>query len=285
MPGIGIFTLDPNAVIPDEHNKDIHATALGIEFKIAPVTQADDDLIEYIRVHTGKIKPLAIADLESYLTLGTQLLNIGKPFYLEGIGTLTKDNQGRFVFTPGEYAVVKPETDEPEKTEKHGKRKSVLEESHFEPQPNQARKLLLIAALVVALVLIGWGGYHLYRKNNVAGNEIENTAARADTAALKPDSSAIASTDSLSGKKPDTTQTVSTGDSVLYKFNVLETANKFRALKRYNQLHSFDLRVFLYTADSSFFKVYFRFPALPRDTTHIKDSLRRVYAHEITIER
>lgn len=287
LPGIGIFTLDPTAVIPDEHNKDLHAAAIGIEFKNTPVRDADDELIEYIRVNTGKIKPLAISDLESYLALATQLLNIGKPFYLEGIGTLTKDNSGHLVFTRGEYAVVKQEDGNLEKAEKpQGKRKSVLEETHFEPQPNKARKFVLALAIVGGLSLIGWGGYMMYKKNMEPKSEAGNTVAMADTAtAAKPDSTIIAAAarDSLSSNKPEAAKPG--GDSVLYKFNVLETANKYRALKRYNQLLSFDLKIHLYTQDSSFFKVYFSFPALPKDTIHIKDSLQREYAHSITIEK
>ena len=33
------------------------------------------------------------------------------------------------------------------------------------------------------------------------------------------------------------------------------------------------------------FKLYFQFPALAKDTIHIKDSLRREYAHEVQIEQ
>jgi hypothetical protein len=288
LPGIGIFTLDPAAVIPDEHNKDLHATAMGIEFKNAPVREADDELVEYIRVNTGKIKPLAISDIESYLALATQLLNIGKPFYLEGIGTLTKDKEGRFIFTRGEYAVVRQEDGSLEKAGKpQGKRKSVLEETHFEPQPNNARRFLLVFALIGGLSLVGWGGYMLYKKNTAPKNETGNTIAREDSTAVKPDSAAIvaAAPDSLSLNKQESAKTAPGGDSVLYKFNVLETSNKLRALKRYNQLLSFDLKIRLYTQDSSFFKVYFRFPALPKDTIHIKDSLQREYGHRITIEK
>jgi hypothetical protein len=69
LPGIGIFTLDPSAIIPEVHNKEQHETAMGIEFKNANILHPDDELIEFIRLHTGKIKPLAIADLDSYLTL------------------------------------------------------------------------------------------------------------------------------------------------------------------------------------------------------------------------
>jgi hypothetical protein len=106
LPGIGSFILDPSAILPDEHNKDPHAVAVGIEFKNAVITEPDDELIEFIRVHTGKMKSLALADLDSFITLGTELVNIGKPFYLEGIGMLTKNKDGKYDFKPGEYSTL-----------------------------------------------------------------------------------------------------------------------------------------------------------------------------------
>ena len=61
-----------------------------IKFTQQPVAAADDTFIDFIRTETGKIRPLAISDLESYLADGKILLNIGKPFQLEGIGSLIK---------------------------------------------------------------------------------------------------------------------------------------------------------------------------------------------------
>ncbi|MDP9040886.1 MAG: hypothetical protein M3N30_02825, partial [Bacteroidota bacterium] len=63
------------------------------------------------------------------------------------------------------------------------------------------------------------------------------------------------------------------------------TPNKVYALKRYNQLLGFGLKARLYQKDSAFFKVYFQFPALAKDTIHIKDSLRKEYAHSVRIEQ
>ena len=68
-----------------------------------------------------------------------------------------------------------------------------------------------------------------------------------------------------------------------YKFIILST-DKARAMKRYNQLIGFNLKAHYYHVDSTY-KVYFQFPALARDTTHIKDSLRKEYAADVTIEK
>jgi hypothetical protein len=289
LPGIGVFVLDPSAVIPDEHNKDVHIPAHGIEFKRSSSHDVDDELIEYIKAHTGKMKSLAVADLESYLTLGTELLNIGKPFYLDGIGTLTKNKEGKFEFSPGEYSVVKTEDGDGEKQDRHHKRKPLLEETSYEhgQGTSNARKILVAVSIVAGVSVIAWGGYIMYRKSaNTASNQAV-TSISADSLAAKTDSSAKNSLhgDSSTGQPSLSSSYTGGKDSILYKFVILRTHDKTRALKRYNQLLSYDLKVRMETLDSSFFKVYFSFPAASRDTVHVKDSLLRVYAHPVTIEK
>jgi hypothetical protein len=107
--------MDPATVIPEEYSKDLLGHPLAIDFKASNIQQVDPDLVEFIRVNTGKIRPLATADLESYITLGQELLNIGKPFYLEGIGTLTKTQDGRLEFSPGEFTSTRLEDSSTEK--------------------------------------------------------------------------------------------------------------------------------------------------------------------------
>lgn len=286
LPGIGIFTLDPSAEIPDAHSKNTHLPALGIEFKNAVISRPDDELISFIQSNTGKIKPVALADLDSFLTLGEEMLNIGKPFLLEGIGTITRQKGGGFEFSPGEYSVT--EWQGSEKVEKPGKRKSVLEEAHhFEPQPNSNRKIILFFALVAGLAIIGWGGYMLYKKGGVDENKQDVVVSQTDTAVVAADTTKIASSkDSVSSANRDMIATnLSSKDSLAYKYIILQTYNKERALRRYNQLRSYELKINMDTKDSSFFKLYFSFPSASKDTVHIKDSLSREYAHSVIIER
>jgi len=278
-----MFTLDPSAVIPDGNSKHNHSIALGIEFKNAVIHQPDDDLIEFIQANTGKIKPVAVADLDSYLTLGAEMLNIGKPFFLEGIGTITRQKGGGFEFSPGEYSVV--EGDASERADKPGRRKSVLEEAQYEPQPNNIRKILLLTALIIGLGVIGWGGYMMYKKSATAEKKKEINAVMNDSVAVPDTTKLVAAKDSLLTNTQKLSVPIPVSkDSIAYKFIILETHNKERALKRYNQLVSYDLKINMYTKDSDLFKVYFTFPASPRDTVHIKDSLAREYAHHVSIE-
>ena len=295
LPGIGSFTLDPSIIIPEDVDKNPHEIIQGVQYSNSPIYKADDDLVEFIKVHTGKMKSLAEADLESYLTLGIQLLNIGKPFYFDGIGAIIKNQDGKYEFTPGEYvSIQKDDPSEMEKKEKAEKRKAVFEEKHdnYETQSNSSGKFLVFAGVIIGLALIGWGGYTLYKKNTYQEpaaliNAITPDTVAAKTDTLKTDTNAAnpVKKDSVQAQKPATVNNTFTGDSAIFKYVILQTQNKSRALKRYNQLLSFQLKIKMETKDSSFFKLYFKFPARIKDTLHIKDSLSNEYGSKTIIER
>jgi hypothetical protein len=149
-------------------------------------------------------------------------------------------------------------------------------------------------------VIIGWGGYTLYKKNTVP----EPTADRSPitdttTAAIPPpDTTTVKDTAKMAVSKPDTPPSspksnppvtasiVPSGPGINpYKFVILETTHKGHALRRYNQLLGFQLNIKMEQKDSAYFKLYFPIAATIRDTTHIKDSLADVYAAQVKIEQ
>ena len=285
LPGLGIFTLDKSVVLPDEHDRAMLALPNQVQFQNANIAAADKELISFICEHTGKIKPLAISDLDSYLNLGTEMLNIGKPFYLEGIGTITKNKTGKFDFAPGEYSLIK----ENQSSQEHGKKKGHVQETKQSPQPSsgQNSNLVKLLAVIGALAIVGWGGWMMYKKNSPATTEkITDTVS---TVQEQPAAKSDSLTDSTAKRQPSTVNlqppTLNGQPAINYKFVILATTNKPHAIRRYNQLSGFDLKIHLYQKDSTFFKVYFQFPAFAKDTTQIKDSLRRQYAHDVTIEK
>lgn len=298
LPGIGSFTLDPNAVIPEASDRNPQTSASGISFKNATIPVPDEALIQFIKDHTGKMKPLAAADLDFFLTTGKQLLNIGKPFYLEGIGTLTKNNQGKFDFTPGEYAAVKLGDIATEKKKVSTTQSFEEPPREYEPTSNNVRQGALLLALIAGLIAIGWGGYYLYKRNTYVEPIQENRAvvtpdttpqqtAQTDTGKVQPSTQ---TTTSFAAKPADSTKQVTAATppppgSTMYKFVILETERKGRALRRYNQLLGFQLNIKMEQKDSAYFKLYFPIFTTVRDTTHIKDSLADIYAAHVTIEQ
>jgi len=274
----------------------MQSPAAGITFKNIQIVNPDDALIQFIKDHTGKMKPLAAADLDFFLTTGKQLLNIGKPFYLEGIGTLMKNSQGKLDYTPGEYSTVKLED---MAADKRKVATQSFEEAprEYEPKSNNVRQGLLLVALIGGLILIGWGGYYLYKRNTyVEPPPTENRATvvqdstppvQADSVKPQVSPPGAASTAAKPADAPAPTVAMAPppAGSSLYKFVILETVKKSRALRRYNQLLGFQLNIKMDQKDSAYFKLYFPIYSRIRDTTHIKDSLEDVYAAHVTIEQ
>ncbi len=289
LPGLGIFTLDKSVVLPAADDRDLLSMPNAVQFQNANIAAADKELITFICENTGKIRPLAISDLDSYLNLGTEMLNIGKPFHLEGIGTITKNKTGKFDFLPGEYTLIKENTTGSEQTKKKLYKADKKNESN--PSPSQGGSMVKLLLVIAALAVVGIGGWFMYKKNKSAVSETNTDTSSVVQQQIQPapDSLALvnAKNDSLKNAIKDTSHpSVVNGQlTTNYKFVILATDNKPHALRRYKQLIGFDLKAHLYQKDSAYFKVYFQFPALAKDTIQIKDSLRRQYAHDVTIEQ
>ena len=94
LQGIGTFKIDSSIPENTDNDKAVIIPAESISFIYDPKVKEDDELIDFIVQSTKKIKPLASADLDSFLTLGRQFLNIGKPFTIQNLGTLEKLKSG-----------------------------------------------------------------------------------------------------------------------------------------------------------------------------------------------
>lgn len=276
LPGLGVFSLDPSAAIPETTDKNFHEIYQHITFRQQPVLKPDEELIDFIRTHTGKIRPLAESDLESYLSDGKILLNIGKPFYFEGIGTLQKNRQGTYDFIPGLPLVDRLSVQQEEISAEDAQQR-------FDPEParnytsgnnNSLKAVLVVLAILLGLAAIVWGGYLLYSSGN---NTSEGTAIGDSSVVVAPDSNTVnQGLDSVQGDSLMDLSPATGTDSIRY---VIETTpNKTRALRRFSQLqlNGQDIRMRV-NGDSSLFDLYFTLPAATGDSTRIKDSLKRFY--------
>lgn len=282
LPGIGIFSLDDKVVIPDSSDKNARDFGQHIQFKQFNVLKADDALIDFIRTHTGKIKPLAESDLDSYVSDGKLMLNIGKPFHIEGIGTLVKNRNGVYEFTPGEPMMERMEAHQPlrEKKERETatQKKSVFDDDYYPHETKGgtgSRKMIILVGVVLGLAVVIWGGYSLYN------SKVDNTTTAAtDTNILAVDSAAIkAQADSLARAKVITDSLQALGVAPgNYKFIFLSTPSKLRALKHYGQVSRDNPRIKLESnGDSTLFNIFMVLPATPADTIRLKDSLNNWY--------
>ncbi len=271
IPGIGSFYLDGDLVAIDEKKPEL---IQGVTFKYDRSIRQSPELISYISQHTGKIKALASADLESFWELAIQFLQIGKPFQIEGIGSLTKLQSGGYSFSPGlpNLDKIEPEKHLEEKNnEQVVDYKSIL----YIKKIGQGswKRPLAIFLFVAGLSAAIWGGYYMsrHRENKSVVKELVNPPN--ELISSYQDSTAVSDiSDSLTKFGSDKKT-----DSHSYKF-VVETAVKKRALSRYDFLSRNGIAVKMETHDSLSFDLYFSLVCLPKDTSGIKDSLARFYS-------
>ena len=266
LAGVGTFLLDPSARV----NTDEQHLSEGISFQYDTSVKEDANLISVISSQTGKMKALASSDLSSYLDMAKEFLNIGKPFQIEGIGTLVKSQTGKLEFIPDHLLIDKvKETGIKELSATSTSDESITTYESLKPRSDNAPvlKKILFAILIVATTgVIIWAGYKVYKHNSSSNGSEEQTTEEtlpvSDTSKYLPTNN-----DTLALQK--NSPAVNSGD---YRF-VIEKANRRRAFYRYDMLKKGGIPIKMSTIDSVTFKLYFVIKATPADTARITDSL------------
>jgi hypothetical protein len=262
LQGIGIFSLDSSVYSPIDSEKLMAIPENAVSFEYNPKVGEDEDLVDSIVLHTKKIKPLASADLDSYLMLGRQFLNIGKPFTIEGLGTLDKAQTGELVFIPGQFITPKIEAPKALKENETEIKSGLFPNYDSEVKGNPTRTIFIIVMILV-LGLGAWAAYYFFFKKT--GEDISNDSQSLQT---NPDTAAV---------KKDTVATTSMNDGYSFKIVFMETIDKADALKTFNKYNSFGRNVIMYTNDSVVYKVAEPFVLPLSDTSQMLDSLNKYF--------
>lgn len=284
LPGIGSFILDSAPELP-VNGKGHADLPLPARFEYHADLPQPKALIQFISEETGKMKALASSDLDSYIELAQQFLNIGKPFTIEGIGTLVKLKQGEYEFTP---APPLHSDRRKESVGREGQKSGTKEESSTrfdsmitEPgNSNRWRKPLIALVVLAGLALAIWGGYQL-SKNGENGVNSETSVAGNNSMDAENN---IAVNDSMAAAREDSIREANQPRAASYKY-VLENTRQTRAFRRFNQLRTNLWDVHLETKDSVNYKLYMTLPVNYGDTSRIKDSLRIMLGRPVYIER
>ena len=279
LPGIGVFSIDPSVTVPEPTDKNSHEFLQHIRFNQKSIAKPDEEFIDFIRTHTGKIRPLAESDLESFLSEGKILLNIGKPFHLEGIGTLQKSMAGTYEFHPGLPLLDRLENFFPEKDSKAANSKQSFEHDYStQTKTNNGRVIWIVLAILVGLGAIIWGGYTLYNRNTDNQGTAANNSNSIEPVTAPEDTTQNNRTDSLN-VAPDSSLTVNTAATPsikTYKF-IFRLGSKNYVINRFNELKPSNPNLYWDTKDSIKYRLYMALPAATGDTTHIRDSLQFYY--------
>jgi hypothetical protein len=267
LQGIGKFMLSQDFVLPLETDKDVVMPDNAISFEYSNKASEDDGLISYIVQNTKKIRPLASADLDSYLTLGKQFLNIGKPFKIEGIGTLEKNQTGDYRFTQGIFSNTKAET----VIANNVKEKADVDISFASKakEKQSPKKALIIVGLLGLLGLVGFGIWYLVNhQQSITPATLPNkqdtivASNQKDTGTIKKDS--ITANPNLVVAK----------DSFTFKLIIRTYPSLIQANAGLKRLTSYGHKLMLTTTDSITYQLKMPFKVPLSDTAKARDSIR-----------
>lgn len=285
LPGLGRFDLNPSVNIYDLKEEGWPADTISFTSNRNAVI--DEGLLLFLMQQTGKMKPLAMSDLESYVSNGMQLINIGKPFPIKGIGSINKTKDNQFTFEQGSPALEKIDSINTD----HVRDRTVLAEGEKEidfshEELKSSKKPIIILGIIVALVLVGWAVYLAIPKKDKAPEPEENFVEQTtpvDTTAQKPDTTAtMPATDSTAVNVNDTTKTVTAPvqpvtASGSFQLLIDQYKSKSLADKRIASLKIRGFDVQLAVKDSTTYQVILPVNRPLSDTTYVMDSLRRFY--------
>ena len=274
---IGVFNIATELNIPEDSDKDIVLPADAIQFVYDPKAPVDDGLVAFIMESTRKIKPLAYSDLESFIILNKQFLNIGKPLVFEGMGTLQKTQVGDYAFTQAATSHVTTEEMPKLITEKQKEKISFA----TPPKEKNTTGNKNLVWIILALVIILGSAIAIFFYNK--DSKVENITATIENAPV--DTLPNLNKDSIANKVTPipTPQSVVNDSNTFYivikEYSDLATANK--SLKRFV---SFGNNVMLATKDSVTFKLRMPFIKSISDTLRVKDSLSKFFQVKAYVE-
>lgn len=269
IPGLGRFDLLEDSKPDSDHPHTHQAFPKGsIRFTFNIREEPDDILIDYIISHSRKMRALAISDLDSVADLTKEILNLNQSYSFPGIGTIIPSLSGAYEVIPGKIisnpAALKTSAPPPVH---QGDLNPVIREGEVH-SPGSRRTVGGILITVVCVIIIGILLYFLFFRR------------KGESITVEPETNK----EILNRTIPDSAKTSQVVDDGLLHYEVIfEHATYDRALYRYHQLTGWGHHIILHTKDSVNFLLAVPVVSSAADTTRVKDSIRLLYGHPVSI--
>ncbi|MEI2708105.1 MAG: hypothetical protein V9E96_03695 [Chitinophagaceae bacterium] len=277
IPTIGEFTLDKAIQANEAKDGEEFFPTEGISFTYNKYATVEPVFVKFIKELLPKPISLIESDIEDYALQITDWLNIGKPYTINGIGTLTKLHDGAIEFSVGKPKIENIADIVASIAQKENTYESLVAKNKKSVELN-LKKLLAIFGSLILLAIVVWLGIFLYKKRFVHATK----PVVVDTVKA-PVRNPIQT--NLQPHKESTTNIVTT-DTVRYKMYFLASKYKEKADKLFEYWSKLEKinRDELIVNDTMRYRLFFYKKAVPKDTAILKDKLAIYFKHAIDIE-
>ncbi|HNP22849.1 MAG TPA: hypothetical protein PKM63_15755 [Panacibacter sp.] len=257
-----------------------HVLTGSLHFTYDKKAVTSPELIDYIAEQTGKKRTLIDSDVDSYFELARQIINIGNPHEIEGIGVFRINKTGQIEFSIPEPGLKKEEA-------RSSKKQQSLSGTSFQPEKRKSKNALMVFAAVIVLavlVVIGWGTYKLFIGNSALLKDTDT----AEEVTILPHKDTTITPVKDSAISSQQTPVVNSNDSAYYRFIHETTKYALRAQKRTETLRSYGNPAAydsLQTDSGKIYRLYLKIKILPVDSTRVKDSLQKNFQRTVAIEK
>ena len=276
---IGAFSIASEVHIPEDSDKDIVLPVDSIKFVYDPKAPVDDGLVAYIMEATRKIKPLAFSDLESFIILNKQFLNIGKPLVFEGMGTLQKTQIGDYSFTQATTSHVINEEMPKLITEKLKEKVTFATPQKEKNTGNNKTAMWIVLAIIIVGAALATM-YFMNKNNNDSAVANATNVETIDTLPTQPNDDTAA----INLNKPMVAAPQNVNDSNSFYIVIKEFSDFAAADKSLKKLTSYGNKLTLTTKDSLTYKLRMAFMNPISDSLKIKDSLSKFFQSKAYVE-
>ncbi len=285
LAGFGTFTHD--GFLETKNDSDDKTSQVSsIQFTYNTKVKTDENFVQYIKQETGKMIPLAIADIDTFINTGKQLLNISKPLTIDGLGSIVRSSTGEHTFTPGNFEPPKINTETvKERNNNISKEKAKNNELSYDTTygnsvPKSKKMPKKILGAIVFAALLGTLGFVLYKY--VFSKMMATSSDQTSSVTTKP-------TDTTKSKVIAPVVTAAKPDSlgrVDFKL-VVRTTDSIGAYKRLNifnnskiDLLGFQSSTVIKNNVANNYQVVLLLKAKPTDTAAIRVKAKTAYGTE-----
>lgn len=285
LPNMGEVSLDEKFVLPDNHQAFMFYPQEGISFSYNKKAEITNDLKDYLKKEISKPVSLIASDLEDYFLQIDNLINIGKAYTIEGIGTFSKLSNGTIHFEKGLAKTENISEMVESASNKYTEDSSVIFNKSIK---NKAvLKRIGAAFAIIGFLVLAWFVYPFVAKKMKESTSKESQSKTSIVPIVKPTTTIVAQKpDTAKQQLKDTAKSIiSTNDTVLYKMYFYITKHRFKADKLFAAWvnHTPVKRDSAIVQDTLRHRLFIFKRAIPKDTAKLKTHFAEYFGHSITI--